>query len=384
MIYLDAAATTPVRREVLEAMWPYLTGSFGNPSSRHSLGMEAARALKHARERVAAILGCRPNEIIFTSGGTEADNLALKGIALANARGRRILTTPIEHEAILASCDYLQRHHNFTIDHLPVDREARVQPEALSAYLEQHPDTTLISVMLANNEVGTLQPIAELAAIAHAHNFPFHTDAVQACGSLPVRVLDLGTDAISLSGHKLGAPKGIGALYLRARIPAEAVLHGGGQERNRRSGTENVAAVVAFATALELTAAELPTRTAQLTVLRDQLIQGILAAVPEATLTGHLTHRLPNNASFCFPGTSGEAVLLQLEERGILCSSGSACAAGSDEPSHVLTAMGITREIAQTAVRFTLTHTTTAAEVEQTINATREAVAAVSQLARPS
>jgi cysteine desulfurase len=380
MVYLDAAATTPVRREVLEAMWPYLTGNFGNPSSRHAFGTDAARALKQARERVAAILGCRPNEIIFTSGGTEADNLALKGIALATPRGRRILTTPIEHEAVLASCDYLLRHYNYTVDYLPVDRAARVDPEALSTYLTNHPDTTLVSVMLANNEVGTLQPVAELAGIAHAHNIPFHTDAVQACGSLPIRIPDLAADAVSLSGHKLGAPKGIGALYLRARVPAEAVLHGGGQERNRRSGTENVAGAVAFATALELTAAELSNRVPHLTTLRDQLIQGVLAAVPDALLTGDPTERLPNNASFCFPHTGGEAVLLALEERGILCSSGSACAAGSDEPSHVLTAMGFPREIAQTAVRFTLTHTTTAAEIDQTICATRDAVAALAQL----
>ena len=382
MIYLDAAATTPVRREVIEAMWPYLTESFGNPSSRHSLGDGAARALKQARERVAVVLGCRTNEVIFTSGGTEADNLAIKGIALASPRGRRVLTSPIEHEAVLATCDYLQRLHGFATDFLPVDHLGLTDPQDLTAALRQHPDTSLVSVMLGNNEVGTVQPIADLAQIAHAHGVPFHTDAVQACGTLPIRVPDLGADAISLSGHKLGAPKGIGALYLRARVPVEPVLHGGGQERNRRSGTENVAGAVAFATALELTAAELPATTPHLTALRDQLINGILNAIPEALLTGHPTQRLPNNASFCFPRTSGEAVLLQLEERGVLCSSGSACAAGSDEPSHVLTAMGYSRDVAQTAVRFTLTHTTTSAEVNQTITATRDAVTALSQLAR--
>jgi len=380
MIYLDAAATTPVRREVLEAMWPYLTESFGNPSSRHSLGDGAARALKQSRERVAAVLGCRPNEIIFTSGGTEADNLALKGIALATPHGRRILTTPIEHEAVLATCDFLHRHHGFSIDFLPVDHQGLLNPQDIERALGQHPDTTLVSVMLANNEVGTIQPVAEIGRMAHTYGIPFHTDAVQACGTLPIRVPDLGADAISLSGHKLGAPKGIGALYLRARVPAEPVLHGGGQERNRRSGTENVAGAVAFATALELTAGELPLTTPHLTDLRDQLIQGILTAVPDALLTGHPTRRLPNNASFCFPRTGGEAVLLALEERGILCSSGSACAAGSDEPSHVLTAMGYPRELAQTAVRFTLPHTTTQAEVAQTIAATRDAVAAVGGL----
>lgn len=382
MIYLDAAATTPVRREALEAMWPFLTGVFGNASSHHTVGEQAARALKQARERTAAVLGCRPGEVIFTSGGTEADNLALKGIALATPRGRRILTTPIEHEAILASCDFLARLHGFTIDRLPVDRSGLVDPDALSGALARHPETTLVSVMLANNEVGTVQPIASLAAAAHTAGVPFHTDAVQACGSLPLRIADLGADAISLSGHKFGAPKGIGALYLRTRIPAEAVLHGGGQERGRRSGTENVAGAVAFATALELTAAELPARVPHLTALRDRLIQGVLEGVPNAVLTGHPTERLPNHASFCFPRTAGEAVLLQLEERGIVCSSGSACAAGSDEPSHVLTAMGYPRQVAQTAVRFTLTAGTSAEEVEQTIVATLQAVEAVSELAR--
>ncbi len=382
MIYLDAAATTPVRREVLEAMWPFLTGAFGNPSSRHALGDEAARALKSARERVAAVLGCRPNEIIFTSGGTESDNLALKGIALATPRGRHLLTSPIEHEAVLASCDFLQRHHGFRITSLPVDRNGLVHVEDLQQALNEAPDTTLVSVMLANNEVGTVQPIAALAAAAHTAGVPFHTDAVQACGSLPIAVSALGADAISLSGHKLGAPKGIGALYLRARVPVEPLLHGGGQERTRRSGTENVAGAVAFATALEFTAAELPTRIPRLTQLRDALIGGILAAVPSALLTGEPHQRLPNNASFCFPGTSGEAVLLQLEERGVFCSSGSACAAGSDEPSHVLTAMGYPRELAQTAVRFTLTHSTTANEIETAIVSTCDAVAAVSGLAR--
>lgn len=378
MIYLDAAATTPVRREVLEAMWPFLAGTGGNPSSHHELGSAAARTLGWARERVAAQLGCRPGEIVFTSGGTEADNLAIKGIALGAPRGRHIVASPIEHEAVLASCDYLARHHAFDITYLPVDAYGRVEPSQFAGAVR--PDTTLCSVMLANNEVGTLQPIAELAALARKHDIPFHTDAVQACGASPLHVRALGVDAMSLSGHKLGAPKGVGALFVRGRLTLEPVLHGGGQERGRRSGTENVAGAVALATALELAQGEVEATAARLTLLRDRLIAGILASIPTAVLTGHPTERLPNNASFCFPGTGGEAVLLQLEERGILCSSGSACAAGSDEPSHVLTALGFGREVAQTAVRLTLTPATTAEQIETAIAAVASSVAAVEHL----
>jgi len=375
MIYLDSAATTPVRREVLDAMWPYLTAEFGNPSSSHALGHRAAEALKQARATIAAILNCRTSEITFTSGGTEADNLAIKGIALATPRGRHIVTTGIEHEAVLASCDYLQRHHNFEITHVPVDRFGTVSPLAFADALRD--DTTLCTVMLANNEVGTIQPIAELAALAHSRNIPFHTDAVQAAGALDLNVATLGVDALSISGHKLGTPKGIGALYLRSRIPTEPILHGGGQERGRRSGTENVAGAVGLAKALELATANRAERMTHLSALRDELIRGIVTGVPSAILTGHPTNRLPNNASFCFPGTSGEAILLQLEERGILCSSGSACAAGRDEPSHVLLAMGVPPEVAQTAVRLSLPDALGAESVPETIVAVRSACQAV-------
>ena len=375
MIYLDAAATTPVRREVLEAMWPWLTGEFGNASSQHALGKRAADTLADARARVAALLGCRASEIIFTSGGTEADNLALKGIALANPRGRHIITSPIEHEAVLASCDYLQRHHGFEITHLPVSRFGLVEPSALAAALRD--DTTLVSVMLASNEVGSIQPVAELAVVAHARGVPMHTDAVQGGGVLDVSIKTLGVDAMSLSGHKLGAPKGIGLLFLRGRLQAEPLLHGGGQERGRRSGTENVAGAVGFARALELANAGRAEQGERLARQRDELIAGVLAGVPDAVLTGHPTLRLPGHASFCFPGTSGETMLLQLEERGVVCSSGSACAAGRDEPSHVLLAMRFAPELAQTAVRFTLTQTVTEEEIHQTVRAVRQASQAV-------
>ncbi len=375
MIYLDAAATTPTRREVLEAMWPWLTGEFGNASSQHSLGKRAAEALADARARVAALLGCRAGEIIFTSGGTEADNLALKGIALASPRGRHIITSSIEHEAVLASCDYLERHHAFEISRLPVSRFGTVEPSVLGSVLRD--DTTLVSVMLASNEVGTVQPVAELAGIAHARGVPMHTDAVQGGGALDVSVKTLGVDAMSLSGHKLGAPKGVGVLFLRGRLQAEPILHGGGQERGRRSGTENIAGAVGFARALELATASRAEQGERLAQLRDDLIAGVLAGVPEALLTGHPTQRLPNHASFCFPGASGEAMLLQLEERGIICSSGSACAAGRDEPSHVLLEMGLSSEVAQTAVRFTLTDTVTEEEIRLTVRAVQEASEAI-------
>ena len=385
MIYLDAAATTPVRREVLEAMWPYLTGEFGNPSSHHSLGEQAAAALARARASVAASLGCRGSEVLFTSGGTEADNLAIKGIALATPRGRHIITTAIEHEAVLASCEYLERLHGFRVSRIGVDRFGVIDLEELRATITA--ETTLCSVMLANNEVGTVQPMHEIVTAAHAAGVPVHTDAVQAAGSLPLNVREMAVDAMSLAGHKIGAAKGTGVLYVRGRVAIEPVLHGGGQERGRRSGTENVAGAVGFALALELAVQSQPERSEQLRRMRDELIRGVLEQVPEARLTGpptmgQRTDRLPNSASFCFPGTSGESVLLQLEERGIVCSSGSACAAGSDAPSHVLLAMGIAPAVAQTAVRFTLGDGTTEAQVAETIGAVREACAAVQAIAR--
>lgn len=380
MIYLDSAATTPVRREVLEAMWPYLTGEFGNASSHHSLGEAAARALMDARASVARIFGCRTSEVVFTSGGTEADNLAIKGIALASPRGRHIVTSPIEHEAVLASCDYLRRQHGFEITYLPVDRFGMVSAEAAKRAIR--PDTTLCSVMLANNEVGTIEPIAEISKVVRSMDVPIHTDAVQGAGVLALDVQALGVDALSISGHKVGAPKGVGALYLRGRLQTEPVLHGGGQERNRRSGTENVAGAVGLATALRLAEASRSESVQRMIALRDELIAGVLAAVPDAILTGHPTHRLAGSASFCFPGTSGEAVLLQLEQRGIVCSSGSACAAGSDQPSPVLVAMGIAPEVAQTAVRFTLGDTVTREQIPIVVRAVREACEAVRAIAR--
>ncbi|WP_374010127.1 cysteine desulfurase family protein [Leifsonia sp. LS-T14] len=378
MIYLDAAATSPVRREVLEAMWPYLTGDFGNPSSHHSIGESAARGLSDARSTVAEWFGCRASEVVFTSGGTEADNLAVTGIALANPRGRHIVTTRIEHEAVLESVDYLVRLHGFSVTFVPIGRDGLVAASDFAAALR--PDTTLASVMFANNEVGTVQPIAELAALAHERGVPFHTDAVQAAGWYPFDVRTLGVDALSVSGHKIGAPKGVGALFVRGRIPLEPLIHGGGQERGRRSGTENVAGAVALATAARLAADGLEARAAATAAARDAFIAAVLAEVPSASLTGHPVLRLPGTASFVFPGTNGEAVLLELERRGVVSSSGSACAAGSEDASHVLLALGYPEDVARTAVRFSWGREVTPAQLDQVALAVGEAVRTVAGL----
>lgn len=378
MIYLDNAASTPVRREALEAMWPLLAGGVGNPSSRHQVGEAAADALSQARSAIADVLGARAGEVTFTSGGTEGANFAIKGIALGRPRGRHIITSPLEHEAVLESCDYLRRVHGFTVDMLSPDSMGGLDPDELATMLRE--DTALVSVHYANNEVGTVQPITDLGARARSMKVPFHTDAVQAAGWLPLNVTDLGVDALSISGHKVGAPHGIGALFVRGRLPLEPLIHGGGQERGKRSGTENVAGAVALAVALRLAEAERAEAATRVSGMRDAFIGEVLQSTPFARLTGSVSSRLPANASFVFPGTSGEAVLLELERVGVICSSGSACAAGSSEPSHVLTAMGIGAEVAQTAVRFTFSPTTKAADALLAARAVSAAVGAVSAL----
>ena len=355
MLYLDHAATSPVRPEVLEAMQPYLTGVFGNPSSHHTAGEAATAALEDARARVARVLGMRTGDVIFTAGGTEANNLAMKGIVLAalSAGKRHLITTPIEHESLLESAAFLQRFHDVAVTKLPVDNTGRVSPEELADALQ--PDTALACIGHANNEIGTVQDAAALSAVTRAAGVPLHLDAVQSAGWL---TLDgLGADALSVAGHKLGAPKGIGVLAVRGRVPMEPLLHGGGQERGRRSGTENVAGAVGLAVALELAEAERADVAAAVGTATARFIGAVLAAVPRAALTGSPEHRLPATASFTFAGISGEAVLLELERRGVISSSGSACAAGSDEPSHVLLACGIPPEVAQTSVRFTFGRT---------------------------
>lgn len=356
MLYLDHAATTPVRPEVRDAMLPYLGERFGNPSSHHTVGEAAAAALADARARVAALLGMRAGDVVFTSGGTEANNLAVKGIAIAAAlrsgRPAHVVTTPIEHESVLASCAYLERVHGFAVTRVPVDGHGRVDPDEVAGALRD--DTALLTVGYANNEIGTVQDVAGLAAVAAGGRVPLHLDAVQAAGWLPLA--GTGADALSIAGHKIGAPPGIGVLAVRGRIPLEPLLHGGGQERERRSGTENVAGAVGFAVALEAAERERAADAARVGALTTAFIARVLDLVPQARLTGDPVRRLPGTASFTFEGTSGEAVLLELERRGVVSSSGSACAAGSDEPSHVLLALGIPPQVAQTAVRFTFGH----------------------------
>lgn len=379
MFYLDRAATTPVRREVLEAMWPYLTGTFGNPSSTHGIGDAAARGLAAARTVVAGALGCRPGEVVFTGGGTEGANTAVKGIALATPRGRHVVTSAIEHEAVLESCRYLERFHGFDVTVLPVQPDGTVAPDTLRAALR--PDTTLVSIAHADNEIGTVQDVAGLVAIAHEVGARVHTDAVQSAPWLPVGLDVLGVDAVSVSGHKLGATKGTGALAVRAGVQLEPLVHGGGQERGRRSGTEDVAGAVGLAAAWGSVLAERDAAAAHAATVRDLVVAGVLDRVPGARLTGSAEHRLPGHASFCFPGVHGETVLLELERRDVVSSSGSACAAGSTEASHVLTALGLPDDLARSAVRLTFDATLTTADATTVVEAVVAAVSAIRSLA---
>ena len=378
-IYLDNAATTPVHPAALNAAWPFLTNEFGNASSTHELGEHAAAALADARTRVANTLGARSGEIVFTSGGTEGDNLAIVGLALANPRGEHIVSARTEHEAVLASLEYLERVHGFEVTWLAVAQDASLNPADLNTALRD--DTTLVTLMMANNEVGTLHPIRELAERAHSRGALMHTDAVQAIGWMPVDVRELGVDALTLSGHKIGAPKGSAAVFVRSGLAIEPLLHGGGQEGERRSGTENVAWAVALATALELLP-ESDTEGPRVAQLRDEFIDHVLSTVPEARLTGSAQGRLASIASFTLAGVGGEAILLELERRGVIVSSGSACAAGRDDPSHVLMACGFSEDEARTSVRFSLSHSTTADDLARAARALSESVAAVSGLGR--
>jgi len=363
-IYLDHAATTPVDARVLAAMLPYFTAKPGNPSSIHQAGRAALEALDDAREMVAAVLGASRKEIIFTGGGSEADNLAIKGVALAQqqaGKGAHIIISAIEHHAVLHAVEYLEAF-GFETTILPVDADGLVRPDDLRAALR--PDTVLASIMLANNEIGTIQSLAALGAICHERGVPLHTDAVQAAGSLALNVDALNVDLLTLAAHKFYGPKGVGALYVRRGTPLLPQINGGGQERRRRAGTENVAGIVGMATALRLAEEHRPTYAANCAALRDQLIAGVLDRVPYTSLNGHPTRRLPNNANIAFEFVEGESVLLLLDQHGIAASSGSACSSGSLEASHVLMALGLPYERAIGSVRFTIGMATTADDID--------------------
>jgi cysteine desulfurase len=364
IIYLDYAATTPLDPEVLAAMMPFLAEQFGNPSSIHRSGRMALDALDGARDSVARVLGATPKEIIFTGGGSEADNLAVKGVALAQRRagkGAHVVTSAIEHHAVLHAVEWLEAL-GFEATVLPVDGDGLVRPDDLRAALR--PDTVLASIMYANNEIGTVQPLAELGAICRSHGVPLHTDAVQAAGALPLDVAALNVDLLTITAHKFYGPKGVGALYVRRGTPMMPLISGGGQERRRRAGTENVAGIVGLAEALRRAEERRPEYAARCAALRDRLVAGVLERVAGATLNGHPARRLPNNANIAFEDVEGESVLLLLDQHGIAASSGSACTSGSLEASHVLQALGLPHERAIGSVRFTVGRDTTEADVD--------------------
>ncbi|HEU5014124.1 MAG TPA: cysteine desulfurase NifS [Roseiflexaceae bacterium] len=368
IVYLDHAATTPTDPRVVEAMLPFFTERFGNPSSIHRYGRAALEALDDAREAVAAVLGANRKEIVFTGGGSEADNLAIKGVAFAQrkaGKGAHVITSAIEHHAVLHAIEYLQAW-GFEATVLTVDQHGVVNPADLQAALR--PDTVLVTLMYANNEIGTVQPVAELGAICRAHGVPLHTDAVQAAGSLPLHVHDLNVDLLTIAAHKFYGPKGVGALYVRHGTPLLPQVNGGGQERQRRAGTENIPGIVGLATALQLAEERRESYVAHCAALRDRLIEGVLARVPYTSLSGHPTQRLANNANIAFDFVEGESVLLLLDQRGIAASSGSACTSGSLEASHVLEAIGLPYERAIGSVRFSVGKDTTVEDIDYVLD----------------
>ena len=360
LVYMDNGATTPVREEVLEAMLPFLQGQYGNPSSLHTQGRAVRRAVDEAREKTACVLGADPAEIFFTSGGTESNNLALRGTARKRASAGHIITSGIEHHAVLEVCHDLE-NEGYRVTYLPVDRFGRIDPAVVEAAIA--PDTFLISIMAANNEVGTLQPILEIGTLAREHGVLFHTDAVQVVGQLPVNVNDLPIDFLSLSAHKFNGPKGVGALYKRKGVKITPLYRGGSQECKLRPGTENVPGIIGLGQALELAAEEIPHKIEYLTALRDQLIEGLLK-IEDVILNGHPQERLPGNINVSFKYIEGESILLSLDLQGIAASSGSACSSGSLEPSHVLSAIGLDHQTAHGSIRFSLGRYNNEADVE--------------------
>lgn len=369
-IYMDNAATTRVTEPVAQAMLPYLTEIYGNPSSVHAFGREARKAMEAARRQVAEALGAQPNEIYFTGCGTESDNWAIRGAAEKHkSRGRHIITSAIEHHAVLHACQQLEKE-GFSVTYLPVDEYGLVSPQSLKEALRE--DTILVSIMLANNEIGTIEPIEELSAIAREAGALFHTDAVQAIGSVKIDVNQLGVDMLSLSGHKFHAPKGVGALYIRSGVRIGRLMEGGAQERAQRPGTENLASIVGLGKAIELACADIDGHNQKLAAMRDRMIEGILSGIPEARLNGHPQKRLPGNVNVSVRYVEGESLLLNLDFKGIAASSGSACTSGSLDPSHVLLAIGLSHETAHGSLRFSLSEENTEQEVDQVVRALSE------------
>ncbi|MGX4598889.1 cysteine desulfurase NifS [Faecalimicrobium sp. JNUCC 81] len=365
-LYMDYSATTPVKKEVLDEMMPYLTDYFGNASSFHTFGREAKNALDKARGQVANLVNAKPNEIYFTAGGTESDNWAIEGVAYANkAKGNHIITSKVEHHAVLHTCEYLEKYHGFEITYLDVDSEGKIDLKQLEDSIK---DTTiLITIMFANNEIGTIQPIKEIGEIAKAHKVLFHTDAVQAAGNINIDVKELNIDLMSMSSHKIYGPKGIGALYIKAGTKLHTFVHGGAQERRRRAGTENIPSIVGYGKACEMAKANMDNHVASLTKLRTKLIDGILKNIPYTTVNGSLENRLPGNVNFGFEFIEGEGILLMLDMLGIAASSGSACTSGSLDPSHVLMAIGLPHERAHGSLRLTVGDFTTEDDIDYII-----------------
>ena len=372
-IYLDNAATTKTAPQVLEAMLPYFSEHYGNPSSIYGLAGESREAVDKAREQIARVLNAPAKDIYFTAGGTEADNWALKAAFEAyKGKGNHIITTKIEHHAILHTCQYLEKERGTRVTYLDVDEQGVVKLDQLEAAIT--PETILISVMFANNEIGTLQPVKEIGAIAREHGILFHTDAVQAFGQVPIDVEEMGIDMLSSSAHKINGPKGIGFLYIRKGLKLRSFIHGGAQERKRRAGTENVPGIVGYGAAAALAAETMEERAAKEQALRDHMIKRILEEIPHSRLNGHPQRRLPNNVNVCFRFVEGESLLILLDMAGICASSGSACTSGSLDPSHVLLAIGLPHEIAHGSLRLTLSHETTREEVDYTVDQIKEIV----------
>lgn len=372
LIYLDNAATTKVDHEVFEAMKPYFEEVYGNASSMYSFAGKARKAVDDAREVIADYLGAKAREIYFTAGGSESDNWALKAVAFAKKeKGKHIITSKIEHHAILHTCEYLEKN-GFEVTYLDVDEHGLVSIEKLKQAIRE--DTILISIMFANNEIGTIEPIKEIGAVAHEHGIVFHTDAVQAYGHVPIHVDEMNIDLLSASGHKINGPKGIGILYIRDSVKIGAFVHGGAQERGRRAGTHNTPGIVGFAKATELAVQTMEKRASHERELRDYLIDRVLKEIPYSRLNGHPTKRLSNNANFCFRFIEGESLLIMLDQKGICGSSGSACTSGSLDPSHVLLAIGLPHEIAHGSLRLTLSEETTKEDIDYTVDELKQIV----------